>query len=207
VSDTPRAYNRWRKGYTDELRREIKKKYGSLRKSWLHSVACCRLVSKYIRHPDCLALIDLVERRADDDSLARAVTNLRRKVNRWAGETPTFAETRDWYTRFSAWAAAEPQPRAPLWGFLNTLRFRDVLAEVYGPRDGVVTLSPSWRTDTAVSLARTMYEERDFSAMPILADALQDAGCNNDAILDHCRDSKQVHVRGCWVVDLVLGLL
>ena len=42
-------------------------------------------------------------------------------------------------------------------------------------------------------------------AMPILADALQDAGCDNDHILSHCRDANQIHVRGCWVVDLVLG--
>ena len=54
-------------------------------------------------------------------------------------------------------------------------------------------------------LARTMYDSREFSAMPILADALQDAGCDNDDILAHCRDANQVHVRGCWVVDLVLG--
>jgi hypothetical protein len=40
--------------------------------------------------------------------------------------------------------------------------------------------------------------------MPILADALQDAGCDSEDILDHCRDPKQVQVRGCWVVDLVL---
>jgi hypothetical protein len=64
---------------------------------------------------------------------------------------------------------------------------------------------PAWRTDTAVTLANLMYQSRDFSPMPILADALQDAGCDNDDILDHCRDPKQVHVRGCWVVDLVLG--
>ena len=56
-----------------------------------------------------------------------------------------------------------------------------------------------------VALARGMYESRDFSAMPILADALQDAGCDNDEVLNHCRDPKQVHVRGCWVVDLVLN--
>jgi hypothetical protein len=49
-----------------------------------------------------------------------------------------------------------------------------------------------------------MYESRDFGAMPILADALQDAGCDNDDILNHCRDEKATHVRGCWVVDLVL---
>jgi hypothetical protein len=44
----------------------------------------------------------------------------------------------------------------------------------------------------------------DFSAMPILADALQDAACDSADILDHCRGSGP-HVRGCWVVDLVLG--
>jgi hypothetical protein len=41
--------------------------------------------------------------------------------------------------------------------------------------------------------------------MPILADALQDAGCDHDDILNHCRDANAMHVRGCWVVDLVLG--
>ena len=78
-----------------------------------------------------------------------------------------------------------------------------VLEDLVGPAGPV--LSPAWLTDTAVSLARGMYESRDFSAMPILADALQDAGCDNADILTHCRDANQPHVRGCWVVDLVLG--
>jgi hypothetical protein len=50
-----------------------------------------------------------------------------------------------------------------------------------------------------------MYESRDFGAMPILADALQDAGCDSNDILNHCRDANATHVRGCWVVDFVLG--
>jgi hypothetical protein len=78
---------------------------------------------------------------------------------------------------------------------------RDIFGNPFRP----VTFSPAWRTDTAVSLARQMYESREFGAMPILADALQDAGCDNDDILGHCRDPQQIHVRGCWVVDLVLG--
>ncbi len=77
--------------------------------------------------------------------------------------------------------------------------------EVFGNPFRPVVFSPMWRTDTALSLARGMYESRDFGAMPILADALQDAGCDNEDVLNHCRDDKQVHVRGCWVVDLVLG--
>lgn len=64
--------------------------------------------------------------------------------------------------------------------------------------------SPHWRTDTVMVLARTMYESRDFNSMPILADALQDAECDNDDILNHCRGSGP-HVRGCWVVDNILS--
>jgi hypothetical protein len=86
-----------------------------------------------------------------------------------------------------------------------TNRVEAVVRCVVGNPFRSVTFSPSWRTDTAVSLARQMYDDRDFSAMPILADALQDAGCESDDILSHCRDAANIHVRGCWVVDLVLG--
>jgi hypothetical protein len=63
---------------------------------------------------------------------------------------------------------------------------------------------PAWRTSDAVALARGIYAERAFDRMPILADALQDAGCTDRVVLLHCR-GPFVHVRGCWVVDLVLG--
>ena len=79
-----------------------------------------------------------------------------------------------------------------------------LLREVFGNTFRLMAISPDWRSNSAVALARQMYESRDFSAMPILADALQDAGCDNAEILDHCR-SPGPHVRGCWVVDLVLG--
>jgi hypothetical protein len=79
-----------------------------------------------------------------------------------------------------------------------------LIREVFGNPLRLVTFEPCWRSGNAVALAHTMYDERDFAAMPILADALQDAGCEVPAILDHCR-SPGPHVRGCWVVDLVLG--
>jgi hypothetical protein len=79
-----------------------------------------------------------------------------------------------------------------------------IVHEIFGNPFRPVAVSPEWRTDTALSLARQMYESRDFSAMPILADALQDAGCDSEEILNHCRGPNP-HVRGCWVVDLVLG--
>ncbi len=80
----------------------------------------------------------------------------------------------------------------------------DVIREVFGDPYRDATFTPEWRTDTVIALARQMYETREFSAMPILADALQDAECDNTDILDHCRGPGP-HVRGCWVVDLVLG--
>jgi hypothetical protein len=80
-----------------------------------------------------------------------------------------------------------------------------LLRDIFGNPFRPVTFLPAWRTDTAVSLARQMYDSREFGVMPILADALQDAGCEDEQVLMHCRDASQVHVRGCWVCDLVLG--
>jgi hypothetical protein len=81
----------------------------------------------------------------------------------------------------------------------------DILRDIFGNPFRPITFDPAWRTDTVLSLAGQMYESRDFGAMPILADALQDAGCDNEDVLNHCRDANATHVRGCWVVDLVLG--
>ncbi|VTR93315.1 Uncharacterized protein OS=Sorangium cellulosum (strain So ce56) GN=sce5710 PE=4 SV=1 [Gemmata massiliana] len=79
-----------------------------------------------------------------------------------------------------------------------------LLREIFGNPFRPVVFSPSWRTSTAVALAAQMYESREFGALPILADALQDAGCDNADVLNHGR-GEGPHVRGCWVVDSVLG--
>jgi hypothetical protein len=80
-----------------------------------------------------------------------------------------------------------------------------LLREIFGNPFRQVLIAPEWRTDTVLTLARQMDESGDFSAMPILADALQDAGCSHVDLLHHCRDTTATHIRGCWVVDLVLG--
>lgn len=76
--------------------------------------------------------------------------------------------------------------------------------DIFGNPFRPVSFSSEWRTSTVVSIAKSMYHSRDFGPMPLLADALQDAGCEHADILDHCRGAGP-HVRGCWVVDLVLG--
>ncbi len=78
------------------------------------------------------------------------------------------------------------------------------LLDIFGNPFRPVALDPSWRTEAVVALAEGIYADRAFDRMPVLADALEDAGCSHHDILSHCRAAGP-HVRGCWVVDLVLG--
>ena len=79
-----------------------------------------------------------------------------------------------------------------------------LLRDIFGNYVRKVSFDARWQTTDVLSLARAIYEDRAIDRMPILADALMDAGCDNEGILSHCR-SEGRHVRGCWVVDLVLG--
>jgi hypothetical protein len=84
----------------------------------------------------------------------------------------------------------------------------DLLRELFGnpfrpttpPSPGVL----AWHHGTVVKVAQAIYDEREFDRLPILADALLDAGCEDESILSHCRGPGP-HVRGCWVIDLILG--
>ncbi len=67
-----------------------------------------------------------------------------------------------------------------------------------------VTPSETWFSLDVRAIAQRIYDTQDFTDMPILADALEEAGCNNSYVLSHCRENI-AHVRGCWVVDMVLG--
>jgi len=80
----------------------------------------------------------------------------------------------------------------------------EIARDVLGYTEVTVRLDPEWQTSTAVAIVRGMYESRDFSAMPILADALQDSGCDEPEILEHCR-AESSHFRGCWVCEWLLG--
>lgn len=76
--------------------------------------------------------------------------------------------------------------------------------DLFGWPTDPIHFIPDWRTSTTVALAESMYASRDFGIMPILADALEEAGCGDAETLTHCR-GEGPHVRGCWVVDRVLG--
>jgi hypothetical protein len=83
-----------------------------------------------------------------------------------------------------------------------------LLLEIFGnPFHSSPPLAPAvltWNDATVRRIAKGIYEERAFDRLPILADALLDAGCDDEDILAHCRGPGP-HVRGCWVVDLILS--
>jgi hypothetical protein len=81
--------------------------------------------------------------------------------------------------------------------------YRDIFGNPFRP----VAIDPgwlAWSDGTVRKLAQATYDDRRFDLLPILADALEEAGCTDADILAHCRGPGP-HVRGCWVVDLLLG--
>jgi hypothetical protein len=78
------------------------------------------------------------------------------------------------------------------------------LRDFFGNPIRFTTIDPSWCIPTVATLAQAIYTEKTFDRMPILADALEDAGCTDAELLGHLRGPGP-HVRGCWAVDLILS--
>jgi hypothetical protein len=203
------------------------------RKLRLFGCACCRAAMPLLKDPRSQRAVETAERYADglasECQLAAAVAEADAAADGAGGtEMKEAAYAAKAAAHADAWQAA----RGPCWhiaraeverrfAFRTRERRRSVEGKIHraelerqtellrcivGDPFHLVAFSPLWRTEHAVALARQMYDSRDFSAMPILADALLDAGCDSADILAHCRDPKQTHVRGCWVVDLALGM-
>ncbi len=83
-------------------------------------------------------------------------------------------------------------------------RQAELLHHIFGNPFHPITINPAWITPTVTALAQKIYDDRTFDQLPTLADSLVKSGRANQEILDHCRGPGP-HVRGCWVVDLVLG--
>jgi hypothetical protein len=82
----------------------------------------------------------------------------------------------------------------------------DLIREIFGNPFCNVTIPPSilhWQNCLIKQLARSIYKQQAFDQMPILADLLVESGCNCHYIESHLRSS-QIHVRGCWALDLIL---
>lgn len=98
------------------------------------------------------------------------------------------------------------EPQNQVWAErrgLHARLLRDIFPNPFRLQPTIDPVWQKWNDGTIVKLAQQMYDSRDFMSMPILADALEEAGCTSADILEHCRGPGP-HVRGCWVVDLVL---
>jgi hypothetical protein len=200
------------------------------RKFQLVAVACCRRLDhvvadlppgwrNLVRHR-----IDSLEDSADSTSspfdrgdLTGAVEPL---AHVWSPEVRWASQIEETLTRRVALALAQEAavfcagvvgPESDFGRLLSRDEQRAqcrLVHDIFGNPFRDVVMDPdwlAWRDGTAVKLARTAYDDRRWDVLPILADALHEAGCTDDAILDHCRGPGP-HVRGCWVVDLVLGM-
>lgn len=181
------------------------------RKLWLASVSFGRLLLRSPA-PEVAAAFDALEDFADTGSRAdyhRGAPQLGVSVAPWAngvlmwvhrgagggGDYRAEQVSREVVERLTSLG----EPRASV-----EQRILGILHDIFGSPFRPTAFSPEWHTSTVLALAQGMYASRDFAAMPILADALQDAGCDDADILGHCRGPGP-HVRGCWVVDQVLG--
>jgi hypothetical protein len=104
-----------------------------------------------------------------------------------------FSNPRRPYSQEEVNAAVAPECAA------QAVLLRDIFGNPFRP----VVPDPAWQTLSAVTLARTIYDERSWELLPLLADLLEEAGCPAE-VSDHCRGPGP-HVRGCWVVDFLLG--
>lgn len=129
----------------------------------------------------------------------------------WPADRPAFPP---------AWASGEWTPTA---GWPVVLAFQlqvpaatqlrraqhdpDLLREMFGNPFAEPSFDPRWRSERVVGIAAKCYEDRDFRALPLLADAIQDEGGPDDhPVVRHCREEpSRNHARGCWALDLVLG--
>ena len=198
----------------------------TVRQLRLHAWGGLRLAGTAGAKPKWLKNLDAAERYADGELTAADLDKVRRSADRgakptnWLVDAGFAFQTDEWLRNI--WTSNADDKRLIIPGERDypfaLPRYR-VFEELLGP-DPLPPFKPEWRTDTAVTLARQMYDAREFSAMPILADALQDAGCDSEPILTHCRVGSALlagrhgspkpsdlrHLRGCWVLDLVLNL-
>jgi hypothetical protein len=180
--------------------------------------AFCRLHADVLP-PGCLALLEASERIADGQESMEHSNDLCLQANRITREVENLLGVRwrqgslEVRRRRAACAAVCYAVLGDAWGSLSDENLlgdawlkaeADLVRCVFANPFRPLVFSACWRTPLTTALARTAYDQRDFSILPILGDALIDAGCDNEDILTHCHGPGP-HSRGCWVLDALLG--
>jgi len=194
------------------------------RKLRLFAVACCRRIQHLLEDERSLHAVAVAERFADscagEDERHRAAADASRARSRDRNDDALAAA---YYTVSLNSPANHPDAE---WGVaievvacvsgaitqrysaeanvaervFQSCLLRDIFGAILFRH---APLDRAWLTPTVVSLATAIYDERAFERLPILADALEESGCDQIDLLAHCR-GPELHVRGCFAIDLVL---
>jgi hypothetical protein len=211
---------------------EFLKGKASDRKLRLFAVACCRRIWHLFTDKQSRRAVEVAERLADGQADPAEVADtgteieelLALKQQEWIGEASRSEAAylygyRDQWPIILAQSAVGEDVTTEWVDLAGSIANTDeaaradrtaqaaLLRDIFGNPFRPITLDPAWLTwhDGLIpSMANRIYDSRDFRDMPVLADALEEAGCQDQDILRHCRLGGE-HVRGCWVVDLLLG--
>ncbi|MFO0880949.1 MAG: hypothetical protein U0840_26800 [Gemmataceae bacterium] len=194
----------------------------SERKLRLLACACCRCIWEHLEDPRSRRAVEVAERYADGKATPRELADARASAvppargpswaAYWATNIKASGPVVNVFEAAVAAAATKATRRtgqAITWDSVHAASVRDqvdLIREVAGNPYKEVHFDPRWLTwegGQIVRFAEAVYESMEFDRMPILADALEEAGCSDETVLEHCRHGGP-HVRGCWVLDLVL---
>lgn len=200
------------------------------RSSKLYLIACARRA--WSRLPWCArTLVDLGERILEskdrDDTFRRGARELAEGLTHIRGEAEEFAEIErglrnlgiplpakdapdrefhdedEWrslaHLVYFPYTGTTPNYRRILPADHSLELFREVFPNAYHD----LRFAHDWLSRDVVAVARHIYDSQEFSQLTVLADALEEAGCNNSMILQHCR-LEAPHIRGCWVLEGIL---
>lgn len=183
----------------------------------LFACACCRRVWGLLQDKRSRTAIHKLEAYADDLSNERLRTDAYNIANP-AFLDVDFSQEAHWFAACVVLCAAERDVPTNLIGNLESALAKtegmtmhevrqlesDWLKDIFDNPLYPATLNPTVLTSPVTTLAQEIYDDRTFDRLPDLADALEAAGCTSVEVLNHCR-GKGPHVRGCWVIDLILG--
>jgi 2'-5' RNA ligase len=192
------------------------------RKLRLFCVACCRGIWHLLPHKTSRTAVEVAEHYSDglvsDKELWLAYEDahyyLSMVIKNWADHAVIASVVtanpeihrpgKGYMPGLNAVSVADQAMEAAACTSIQMAAQTDFLRCIFGPHPvRLVTLDAAWRTPGMKRLAQAIYDERRFCDLPILADALEEAGCTDADVLGHCR-SEGSHVRGCWVLDLIL---
>lgn len=218
----------WRSCVSPEAMLHYLSDRASPRKLRLYAIGCCRRIWHLLTDDRCRHAVELAQRFVDGRAAANDLAAAERvvaSVARVWGDIGSSVARATFALGGAAWATTRTSAWLSAWDAAWDARMaaRDfipgtdwerervwqagLLHDLFGNPFVPIEIDPVWlafHDGVVPKLARVIYEEDRFGDLPILADALEEAGCTRSDLLEHCRGRKP-HYRGCWVIDALLG--